>query len=427
MQHKNIFVVGLDPFHLAQLKSSRNAANYVFHPLFRHDEIRTVDYFPVKAFLQEAQQRLRAFTGPVDAIVGYWDFPVSTLLPILRRKAHLPTTSLESVLKCEHKYWSRLEQAQVLKENIPAFAAVDPFAAEPLAGVKFGFPFWLKPIKSMLSQLGFRIDDIDDGNRCIPIIRQKISRFGEPFNYLLQYARQPPAVAAVDGYHCIAESMISLGRQCTLEGYVFNGNVEVYGIIDSIREGPHRSSFFCYCYPSVLPSPVQQRMITFTRKLMEHISYDNAPFNIEFYWDEEHDQLWLLEVNPRISKSHAPLFKMVDGAYHHEVMLAVALGQAPNFPHRQGRYRCAAKFMPRRYQDATVKRVPTAADIARLQARWPELSIQVNVQEGMRLSQLRDQDSYSYQIADVFLGADSRPALLDKYRQCMAALPFKFA
>jgi hypothetical protein len=45
----------------------------------------------------------------------------------------------------------------------------------------------------------------------------------------------------------------------------------------------------------------------------------------------------------------------------------------------------------------------------------------------MRLSQLANQDSYSYEVADLLLGANSPQELLTKHQQCWEALPFEFA
>ena len=44
----------------------------------------------------------------------------------------------------------------------------------------------------------------------------------------------------------------------------------------------------------------------------------------------------------------------------------------------------------------------------------------------MRLSTLPNQDSYCYQLGDIYLGAESREALLANYQACLQALPFAF-
>jgi biotin carboxylase len=424
---KNIFVFGADEFNLAQIRSLEGAENYRLHELFHYRETRTGDEFPVEMLYKGALERLNDFSGSIDAIVGYWDFPVSTMLPLLRQPFGLPSPSFEAILKCEHKYWSRLEQRKIVPEYIPEFCAVDPFADNPARQISVDYPFWIKPVKAASSHLGFKVRNDTELQHAIQAIRKNIFRFAKPFNYLLQFAELPDDVASIDGFHCIVEGIISRGRQCTLEGYVYQGEVCVYGVVDSIREGKHRSSFSRYQYPSSIPQHIQEKMIGITERFFTAIGFDYGPFNIEFYWESGHDSIWLLEINTRISKSHCPLFRHVDGATHHRVMLDLALGKRPDFPHRRGQYRYAAKFMWRIYEDARVKRVPTEDELRALCRRFPSAEIQVHIDTGMRLSELKYQDSYSYEIAVVFLGGGSQQDLLQKYAAVQQALDVELA
>jgi biotin carboxylase len=423
VSEKNIFVFGADEFNLSQMRALDTAKNYCFHELFSYQEVKAGPEFPVKQLYDAAIEKLNQFPGSIDAIVGYWDFPVSTMLPLLRQPYHLPSPSFEAVLKCEHKYWSRLEQSRVIPEFIPDYCAVDPFADDYRQQISVAYPFWIKPVKAASSHLGFKVTNDKELDHVIKLIRENIFRFARPFNYLLQFAELPDEIAAIDGHHCIVESIISRGRQCTLEGYVYNGKVNVYGVVDSIREGKHRSSFSRYQYPSTIPQRIQQKMIAVTERFLKHIAFDNGPFNIEYYWESGNDNIWLLEINTRISKSHCPLFRDVDGASHQKVMLETALGVQPDFPHRQGKYKAAAKFMWRAHKDAVVKRVPTPAELHAIHERFPSAEIQLHIEEGMQLSSLADQDSYSYEIAVIFLGGNSQKELLSKYRDLQQALP----
>jgi hypothetical protein len=85
----------------------------------------------------------------------------------------------------------------------------------------------------------------------------------------------------------------------------------------------------------------------------------------------------------------------------------------------------AAKFMLRIFEDGIVERVPHATDIEQFKRRYPEALVRIMVDEGTQLSHLAYQDSYSFEIAEVFLGADSQSELLDKYRAALE-LPFRF-
>lgn len=422
---KNIFVVGLDDFHLAQLQELRRSSEYRFHPFLSYEEVKHVRIFPVQELLHHAEQLRAEFVGNVDAVIGFWDFPVSTVLPLIQKQLGLTGPSLISVLKCEHKYWSRIVQKEVVSELIPPFEKINPFQKSAISQCSLNYPFWLKPVKSVLSHLGFLIHDRNEFEKSLEVIKENIGRYAEPFNLILGRAELPKSIRHVDGYHCIAEGLISQGRQCTLEGYVHKGQVHVYGVIDSLRDRLHRSTFTRYQYPSDLPMDVQSRMVEATEKIMIHTGYDNAPFNIEFYWNENRDVISLLEINTRISKSHCPLFKMVDGEYHHGVLIDLALGRLPDFPRRQGRYTVAAKFMVRQFQDGMVVQIPGKKDIEKVKNKFPGTEVLLQIHEGMRLSDMLDQDSYSYEIAVLFMGADNHEVLSANYRTALSMLPFR--
>ena len=165
-------------------------------------------------------------------------------------------------------------------------------------------------------------------------------------------------------------------------------------------------------------------MIETTQKKFNLLYHDNSPLNVYFYCHDRRDSIHLLEINTRISNSHCPLFMMVDGEYHHDVMIDVALGLPPHFPCRQGRFATAAKFMVRRYRDGTVLSIPGPEDVKRVRERIDGDEVQISVIAGMRLSELRDQDRYRYEIAHLFLGADSPQELLANYTEALTILPF---
>jgi hypothetical protein len=136
----------------------------------------------------------------------------------------------------------------------------------------------------------------------------------------------------------------------------------------------------------------------------------------------------LLEINPRHSQSHAELFEAVDGVANHEVMVLLGLGRDPSaHRHETGRYRMAAKWLLRRFEgDAYVRRVPTADEIADVGRQVPGTTIEISVAEGQRLSDLPEQDSYSYELAHLFVRAHSEAEMKEKYNKCAELLPFEF-
>ncbi|MCH4564843.1 MULTISPECIES: ATP-grasp domain-containing protein [Halomonas] len=428
MNQKNLFVVGLDDFNRQRLETLRGAEHYRFHGVIEPAEVYETEIFPIGEMLERATRELEAFDGTIDGIVGYMDFPVSTMLPILCERFGTRSTSLESLLKCEHKYWSRRVQREVIPDFIPAFTAFDPFDDDALTRIGEAglyIPFFVKPIKSSGSRLGFLIDSPETFYLAIEQLREQIGLIADPFNTVLEHARLPPEVAAVDGHFCMAEEIIG-GWQCTVEGYVFEGEVVSYGIVDSLRY-PQVLSFFHYRYPTGLPGYVQEKMTELTRTVMTHIGYDNAAFNIEYYWDEVQERIWLLEINTRISQSHCDLFEKVDGVSNQQVTIDLGLGRRPDMPHREGEFPMAAKFFYRVFfSDAVVTRVPSEAEIAALKADFPGTLIALQVAVGQRLSTLPEQDSYSYALAHIWMGARDETQLLANYDSLASRLGFEF-
>ena len=420
---RNIFVLGIDEFNLQQLRAIRNADNYQFHSLLSFDEVKAHGTYPFQSILDHARDRLEGFAGRIDAIVGYWDFPVTSIVPVLCRELGLPSPSVESVACCEHKYWSRLEQQRLLPDMVPGFASVDPFDADAAAKVELDFPFWLKPVKGTDSLLGFRIHDRAELDDALSKIREGIVHIAEAFDTFLAHVQLPKAMAETSGRYCIAEKLIK-GRQCTVSGYVYRGKARVYGIIDSINY-PNGMSFQRYQYPSRLPKAVKARLKEASITLMEGIGYDQAAFNIEYFYDEGADTISLLEVNPRISQSHGHLYEQVDGRPNHQIMVELALGEEPCVPRRQGPFGCAAEFHLRKFEDATVEQVPSDAQLREIERDNPGTFIDIAVEPGMQLSDMMEQDSYSYDIAHIFTAAHDQHELLEKYDRIVEALPLK--
>ena len=426
MLKKNIFVIGLDPYSLRKLQGICHAEHYHFHVLLDYEEVVKPLEYDFEALLQKAEDQLRRFSGSIDAIFSYWDFPADTMVPILCRKFGLPSPSLEDILKCGHKYWARLEQQKIIPEHIPAFCAFDPFADNPLAQISLAFPFWIKPIKSFDSYLGFYIDNKETFNRHLPAIRAKLPRIGNAFNLALNHADLPPEVEGIGGNHCIAEEIIRGNQQNGPEGFVHHGEVYVNGITDTVRDATGKS-FASYEYPSVWPQHMQDKSIELTKHLLSRIGLNNAPFNLEFIWNESNDDLKLIEINPRISQSLSDMFEKVHGTSNHEVAVKLALGIMPDYPRAEGQFNCAAKFMWRHYENELVTRTPSIEEIEQVQREFPGTEVYVEAQEGMPLSSLQDQSSYSYEIAIILLGANNHQQLLERYARCQEILKFAFA
>lgn len=420
---RNIFVLGLDDQNLSILEAMPDADRYRFHGLLTQEDLQQ-GVVSIPDLLDEARRQLDAFDGTVDAIVGYWDFPVTMMVAILCSERGLRAASLEAVVKCEHKYWSRLEQQKVIDEH-PGFALLnlndDNIALPP----GLNYPVWIKPIKSAGSEGAHHVEDEEQLKAAATVEREQIGRMGGPFNDILDMLDLPAEIAEIGADACLVEEAAP-GFQATVEGYAHDGDAEVYGVVDSVAY-PNAPSFLRYQYPSSrVPQHIQNYMADVSRRVITAIGLTNSTFNIEYFWDPETESLNLLEVNARHSQSHAPLFAMVDGIPNHAFMIDLALGRDPrDLPRRQGAFETAGKWLLRSFSDGVVTRVPTATEIADLEAELPGTSIQIAVDEGQRLSGAEGEDSYSFLLAEVFLGAHHEVELATRWERCVEALQFE--
>jgi biotin carboxylase len=423
---QNVFVLGLDDFQRGELETITNAQNKAFHQLLPPEVVTRPEEHGFTSLLERAREQLRSFEGSVDAIIAHWDFPSSVIAPILGCEFELACPDLEAVLACEHKYWSRVVQQQSIPEAVPAFVGFDPFDDRALDEIDLDYPFWIKPVKAHSSALGFKIESAEDFHDAIPAIRDGIRATGDPFNEVLAMADLPEWLSADSGNTCLAEQIVT-GAQATVEGSMHQGEFNAHGIFDSPKD-EKTGHFARYEYPATtLPDEVQERMVDLCERYLRHIGFDDACWNVEFMWDEDTDQLWVIEINTRISQSHSDLFAKVDGMSNHEVAVAVAVGQQPWMPKGRGNFEVAAKcfLWTEEITDGIVRRVPSQQDIDRVVQEFPETHVQIEVEEGDRLSELRDQSSYRYDLGFLFLGAQDHRDIEKNYERCRQLLPFE--
>lgn len=421
VKKKQVFIIGLDEFNLQKLQNLPQAQNCTFLPALHTSEMRDVEAYDIKELIKLCYQRIEE-NGSIDAIASYYDFPGSILVPVIAEKFDIPGPSLESIMKCENKYWSRLEQNKVISEHIPIFKAFDPFDEKAFETLGIIPPFWVKPIKSFRSMLAYRINGEAQFYECMKEVQEQIDFISQPFQDFMLIYHLPEEFASMKET-CIAESIIA-GHQCTLEGYVYKGRVVSYGLVDSIREA-NSPSFARYEYPSALPQEIQFRLADVTRRIINQIGLDNCAFNAEYFYDQTADEVYLLEINPRISQAHGDIFEKVHGVSHHSIMLDLAIGQKPKTLAYNGPYNKAANFMLRIFETGRVNKVPSEEEMNRLKSTIPGLEIKLRVAEGMHLDDLLGQDSYSFELANIFIGGRDQQELVEKYERVVDGLTFE--
>jgi len=413
-------VLGADEANLELLHRMPGHERQTFVPVLTDAEMQEGEV-SIPDLLDRAVRTLDGRDTPVDAVIGFWDFPISTLVPLLAARYGLTGAPLEAVVKCEHKYWSRLEQQQVTDAH-PRFGLVD--LDDPRLPDGLRYPVWLKPVKSYSSELAFHVSDDRQFAAAVAEIRGGIGRLGRPFEWVLDQLDLPPGIAEVGGQACLAEEAMTGARAAT-EGYVHDGEVVVYGVLDSISY-PGRSSFLRHQYPSQLPEQVQKRLVEVSERVIDRVGLNWTTFSVEFFCDPDSGDVRLLEINPRHSQSHAQLFADVDGIANHHAMVQLALGRAPDLSRGEGPYEIAAKWYHRRFEDGVLRRGPSAEEVTRIEREIPGVRVTPVLEEGQRLSELLGQDSYSFELTDVVVGACDEAELETKYERAVGALTYEF-
>lgn len=422
---KHIFVLAMDELQKQELMTIRDAENCRFYSVLDLPNLVEAEVIDFDDLLERARKDIRARDVPVDAIVAHWDFPSSVLAPILCKEFGVPSPSLESVLKCEHKYWSRLEQKKVAPEVVPGFCSFDPFDEKALDSITLAFPFWVKPVKAFSSQLGFLIENRQQFYDAQKEICENIGRIGDAFDQVLAKVDLPPEIKKAGGRSCLAEEIMT-GSQIAPEGSVCEGEISFHGMFD-MNKGDGGKKLDRLTYPSRAPAALAEKIEKVSRDLLRHIGFDNGCFNVEFMWDEAKQQLRLIEVNTRISQSHSEMFILVNGMSNHEIAVEVALGQHQGLPEQRGPYKVAGKFILTHPEDGLVRRIPDSGSIASLRERFPGTQVKLEVDTGMALNDVPNQDAYNFVLGELYLGADNFDDLLERYHACLEALQFEIA
>lgn len=353
--------------------------------------------------------------GGVTSAVGYPGMPVAS---ILAERLGLTRVPVERVLRCEHKYYSRVAQGSLVPSATPAFQLVPPEGLDE-DSLRLPFPLFLKPVKSCFSINAQKVGSLAELRR-VAAKGLLPEGFLRPFNDLLRAYTD----YEFDASHLLAETLLE-GVQVSLEGYAFAGRVHTLGIVDALMF-PGTISFERFVYPSRLPAEVQARMERIAETFIGGIGYTNALFNMELIYNPATEDIHIIEVNPKIASQFPDLFEKVDGTSSYAPLLQVALGEEPAFPRRRGEFKLAASCVLRTFEDRRVLRVPSAEQLAELARACPDARVEVSVAEGQLLSEIM-QDGKSFRYGLVNIGANSPEELDAKLALCERTLDFRFA
>ena len=330
----------------------------------------------------------------------------------LAQKLGLPGTDPAAIIRAQHKYYARQIHRLAVPEATPDFT-VFPYKVPDPNNVGIPYPFFVKPVKAAHSVLARRVDSPEELIQHLtfhPWEKYIIKRLVRPFNDLMPLYTD----FELNSEHLIGEALITGRHQVTVDGYAENGEIRILGVVDSVMY-PGTQAFQRFEYPSLLPDAVQQRMSDIAIRALHALSFDHGSFNVEMVWDDVHDRIQIIEVNPRLAAQFGDLYEKVDGINSYRVLLDLTVGRSPQThfdtakPQGQvgaaakprGQFGAAASFVFREFIGAT-KIAPSGAEIAWLGHHYPDALLHTYIKEGnSRWREVKWLGSYRYAVLNM--------------------------
>lgn len=345
-----------------------------------------------------------------QAVISHHEQFGTLAAALVAERLGLPGSTPESILAAQHKLHARRVLEQVAPEANLRSAAMDPDPDAPLSQ-DVSFPAFAKPVKGAFSVLARRVESLDELRAFSRFDRSErwlVRQLIEPFERVCR-SRLPQAGSA---YRLLLEEPVDPRTpQFNLDGWVNEGRVHALGVVDAIMY-PGTQAFMRWEHPSRLTADVQRRALDIARRFLGAIGYTHGFFNLEFFYDQRHDRLRVIECNPRLAAQFSDLYERVHGIDAHAMAVTLAIGKDPaSWPLRLPTAGMAASLVYRAFDPrGAVPPPPTASQRAAVASAFPDALLLSFAMRGRALTRdFRWTGSHRYGI--VHLGAADWDAL----------------
>jgi len=421
---KKVLVLFANPWDLVQFGHSKYEGELEF--VYRGDDLF---HFPgtLKLLTFDAVQFINKLVDEfadegLSGVLSSDEYIGAIIAAAVAQRLGLPGNDPAAIITAQHKYYSRIAQRAAAPQQTPPAALIPIHGAKPET-LGIDFPFFVKPCKGTFSVFAAKVDDFAALKKHLNfniLERMAINRVARPYNELLRAFTDLEHDAS---YFCGEGLMV--GDQVTVEGFAYEGDVQIMGIVDSIMfEGTN--TFERFQYPSHLPAGVQDRMVELTSAVVRSLGIRHGQFNVELFYDRKTDTLGIIEINPRLSYQFADLYEFVDGSNTYDVLLDLTLGRKPSYASRAGEFSCCASFVMRTFEGKKLRAVPDQAHIDAFNAEYTESTTKIYGKAGDSMkSEMKALGSYRYAIVNI--AAHSLLDLFAIQQDAIEKLPFEWA
>jgi hypothetical protein len=378
--------------------------------------------FGVKPYLEQTIERIRQNPDMYDGIVGTHDSSAVFAAIIARETGHR-FAPISAVINAQNKYLCRRIQREVIPEHTPRYALALDYLRNPS---RLDLPFFIKPVRSNIS-FGTHVVT-KPGELEYYIARESIdiARFNQ--YYLNALSIDPSFHNALNVATCnsfLCEDLIT-GTQVTVDGYVFEGQAEFFGITRAVYH-PDTNSFFYHAFPHSFNPGLQEKIESALKKLIHALGIDNSFFNVELRADEDKNRFSIIEVNCRTAFQFAKTIEAVTGTDPLLMLCDVAVGKKPE-PRASNKktFTACYNFELHLFHDARILETPTQSAFAEISMKYPEVHVRNLIHENACLSDFKhNPQSFRYGVVDV--PGDSHEEIMKKYEQVISMLGYRFS
>ena len=353
----------------------------------------------------------RRISDNFDGVLGPTTDIHKSIAHVIAAASGCNAPTQDAMLACKNKYISRLAQKKCVPKQVPKFFLYTDQQQE------YNYPVFIKPVSGILSAFAQVIQNKQELHEHIAKNKDQVIADNKLYEQILSIGHyQHEHLHTYNEFLC--EEYLQ-GTQVSVDGYVFKGNVHIYGIIQAhMLEGT--LSFSRWDFPVHIDGV--NELVT---KLIAGIGLDNTTFNVELMVND--DNIFIIEVHARLSMQFVGLIENVTGVSPMLSMCKIALGQEPSDSTTQsGKHNVCCSCVLRKTKDALVTRVPTQDEVRAIERAYPGVKVFVLVEAGKRLSDYR-QDSDTFRYGLITVPGASIEDVERKRKEIEAQLQFKFA
>ena len=394
------------------------------HPAY-HLTVETFEKilrFGVKAYLDETIERIKHNPDMYDGIVGTHDSS-AVIAAIIAQETGKRFASVDAIIKCQNKYLCRRIQKEVVPEHAPNYAIALDYMRNPHL---LQFPFFIKPARSNISFGTHIIDNLQALENYITRESIDIARYNQ--YYLDALSHKPSYHNALNIATCnsfLCEDLIE-GTQVTLDGYIFEGEINFFGVTKA-NYYPDTNSFFYHAFPHKFSKDLNANVEKALTRLIPALGIDNSFFNVELRADETTNTFKIIEINSRIAFQFAKTIAAVKGFDPLHLLCDAAVGKKPGLTAvKENRFKYCYNFELHHFSDAKILQTPTQSAYEEIRLKYPEVYVRNLIHESLKLSDFKhNPQSFRYGVVDV--PGNSHEEIMAKYEDVLSMLGYRFA